>query len=154
MADPNSEVPDKGGNDAELRKLCDRHPQFSKAEWEEDLAWLAAERKTGVVGGWPVQNLYGVLVAIYRKKVVATGTDETAMRVELSKKYEVHPGRFLIRRVGRPATTQKVAAAGCSITTVAVMLALAVVVGVAAISALGSKANDTFSMIGSNVKVN
>ncbi len=139
---------------AELRALCDQFPPFPRQKLKGDQEWLATELRNRKLSGFnrvEFDELVGKIVAVYDGEVVAVGDDEIAMRIELCKKYQTHPGRFVLQKIdGRPI--RKAAALGCSVGQVAMLLALVVVVGIAAISAMGTKANATFSKIGSTVK--
>lgn len=137
--------------EAELRQLCDKYPTFSLDERAQDEKWLTAEIETGRLQGVPVEKFKGEIVAVFQGEVVKTGTDETAIRIELAKRFTVHPGRFVLRLIGGPAVPKKAAAAGCSIVNVVLVLVLCALVGLAAISAMGTKSNATFSKIGSTV---
>jgi Flp pilus assembly pilin Flp len=137
--------------EAELRALCDKYAQFSPEEWREDQQWLAARIDSGKLDGHPVAKLKGRIVAVYEKELALIGDDETAMRVELSGRYQVHPGRFVLLLLDDSNLPRKTLVLGCSVVNVALILALCAVVGIAAISSLGTKANLTFSKIGSSV---
>lgn len=133
--------------DVELRSLCDEYADFSTEEWGADHDWLRSELRSGRVGPVNLETLEGKIVAVYQATVVAVGEDETAMRVHLAKTYDVHPGRFVLHSVDPHALAGK-ARGGFPVRELVIMLALAVavaaVVGIAAVSSLGSAADETF----------
>ncbi|MFO0822342.1 MAG: hypothetical protein U0792_04375 [Gemmataceae bacterium] len=137
--------------EAELRALCDKYAPFSPEERYRDQQWLAAQIESGKLDGHPVAKLKGRIVAVYEKELALIADDETSMRVELSKKYQVHPGRFVLLLLDDSNLPRKTLVLGCSIVNVAVVLVLCAIVGVAAVSSLGTKAATTFSRIGSSV---
>jgi Flp pilus assembly pilin Flp len=137
--------------EAELRALCDKYSSFPPEKRYADQQWLTAQIEKGKLDGVPVKEFTGKIVAVYAEEVVLVGDDETAMRIELSKKFNVHPGRFVLLLIDDSNLPRKTLVLGCSVVNVALILALCAVVGIAAISSLGTKANLTFSKIGSSV---
>jgi len=145
--------PDSDAQELELRELCDRYPEFSREEFEADDVWFEVLLGEGMLGkdqGYTPEHFKGRIVAVYKKQVVAIGHDETTIRIKLSKEYDTHPGRFVLRLVRASSPAQKAAALSTSVSCL-VGFVLVCVVCVAAISALGKKANATFSKIGSRV---
>lgn len=142
----------------ELKRLCERFPVYRPQDLDEDRAWLLERLKTGVLGGVYVTELQGRIVAVCDKLIVAVGDNEVAMRVELSKRFQLHPGRFvlvLIERNSHRFLGEEPVRRGCGVTPleVLVMFALWVIVDIASITALGSNANETFSTIGTPVNL-
>lgn len=135
--------------ETELRKLCDKYPSFPPEEREADHQWLLAQVQAGRLGGVAVKEHLGKLVAVYQNEVVLVGNDETAMRVELAKKFEVHPGRFVLLPIDEHSVPRKAATFGFSLLSVVVVLAVLAIVGIVAMS--GATTKSTFSKIGSRV---
>ncbi|MCE9565273.1 MAG: hypothetical protein K8U57_24840 [Planctomycetes bacterium] len=140
---------------AELGRLCDRYPTFSEKDLEKDENWLAVQMKSGnhkKILGVAVEQLAGKIVAAYEQEFAAFGDDEAELRVELSKKYQEHPGRFALRRVRVATFPKQVTILGCSVFTVVILLVLVFVLGIAVVSTMGTKSNAVFSKIGTSVK--
>jgi hypothetical protein len=81
---------------AELREL---EKQFPVPTWDEvkgDWEWFYAQ------GGKPeMEPYYYQLVAVYNKQVVGSDPqDELALRIRLSKQYQIHPERFVVSFCG------------------------------------------------------
>ncbi len=77
---------------AELREL---EKQFPVPTWEDvrpDWEWLYAQ-----FGAPEMEPYYYQLVAVYNKQVVGSDPqDELALRIRLSKQYQIHPERFVV----------------------------------------------------------
>jgi Flp pilus assembly pilin Flp len=137
--------------EAELRALCDKYAQFSPEEWREDQQWLAARIDSGKLDGHPVAKLKGRIVAVYEKELALIGDDETAMRIELSKKYQVHPGRFALLLLDEHSAPKKAMAISYALVLVAIALVMCAIVGI--VASMSPTTKSTFTKIGSAVGV-
>ena len=84
---------------AQLAELRELEAQFPMPTWDDvrpDWEWFYAH------GGTPeMEPCYLQLVAVYNKQVVgADSQDEIALRIRLSKQYQVHPERFVVSFCG------------------------------------------------------
>jgi len=137
-----------GGN-AELRELCDRFPDFAVEDWQDDEEWLLSRLRARSLPGFTqsqFDRLAGKIVAVYKRDVVGIGDDEVALRIRLSKQHEVHPGRFVLRIIGKRSFFKSLVVSSALIWLV-IFVGISVLF-IAAVSGLGTKANATFSRIG------
>jgi hypothetical protein len=81
--------------EAPLRELAAKYPEPDWREYAKDRFWLAEQQWKG-----EFDSLYGKVVAVYKKEVVGVGDDYVAMLIELSQKYDVHPGRIVVVGIG------------------------------------------------------
>lgn len=83
-------TPQLDPREVELRELAAQFPEHSHFEWAKDREWLNEEMRKG-----SMDSMYGKVVAVYKKQVIGVGDDYIAMLLELSKQYNVHPGRIV-----------------------------------------------------------
>ncbi len=91
----NPPQPTKTDPEAPLRELA---KQFPEPDWREvaaDRFWLADEQAKGTMDAYD-----GKVVAVYNKQIVGVGEDYVVMLLELSPKYNVHPGRIAVVYLG------------------------------------------------------
>ncbi|MCE9567141.1 MAG: hypothetical protein K8U57_34495 [Planctomycetes bacterium] len=138
--------------DAEFQKLCDHFPAFSLQEWEEERAWVAEQLPNGTLSGVLLSQLYGQTVAVYGRQIVSVGDDEVAMRVELSKRFNVHPGRFVLVLIDHRSHTDA-AQKEPRWLILLFLIAIVVIVDIVSVTSLGTNANTTFSKIGTSPDV-
>jgi len=137
-----------GGN-AELRELCDRFPDFAVEDWQDDEEWLLSRLRARSLPGFTqsqFNRLSGKIIAVYNRDVVGIGDDEVALRIRLSNQHEVHPGRFVVRGIGRGSFFKSLVVSS-ALTWLIIFVGISVIF-IAAVSALGTKANATFSKVG------
>jgi hypothetical protein len=79
----------------DLVELAKQYPDFSWFETAEDRYWLADEQARGALDAY-----YGKVVAVYNKQLVGVGDNYITMLFELSRKYNVHPGRIVVVYLG------------------------------------------------------
>lgn len=89
-APPRPTVP---ANDPEapLRALGAKYPEPDWREWAVNREWLAEQQSMGALNAYS-----GKVVAAYNKQLVGVGDDYVALLIELSQKYDVHPGRIAV----------------------------------------------------------
>jgi hypothetical protein len=75
----------------DLAELAKQFPDFDWHEAAADRFWLADEQAKGAL-----DEFYGKVVAVYNKQVIGVGDNYIAMLLELSPKYNVHPGRIVV----------------------------------------------------------
>jgi hypothetical protein len=84
-----------GDPEAPLRELA---AKYAEPDWKEaatDRFWLADQQAKGLLDAY-----YGKVVAVYQKEVVGVGDNYVEMLLELSPKYDVHPGRIVVVYLG------------------------------------------------------
>ena len=79
----------------ELVELARQFPDFSWHEAAEDRFWLAEEQASGNLNPY-----YGKVVAVLNRQIIGVGDNYIAMLLELSAKYQVHPGRIVVVYLG------------------------------------------------------
>jgi hypothetical protein len=90
-----SESPPADHPENPLVELAKQFPDFNWHEAAEDRYWFAEEQAKGVMDAY-----WGKVVAVYKKQVIGVGDDYVAMLLELSPKYNVHPGRIVVVDLG------------------------------------------------------
>lgn len=80
---------------AQLAELRELEAQFPMPTWDDvrpDWEWFYAQSGTP-----EMEPYYYQLVAVYNKQVVGSDPqDEHALRIRLSRQYQVHPERFVV----------------------------------------------------------
>ncbi len=79
---------------AELKELGALYPPPTWAEVMPDWKWMHDGQADGTFD--PEYKYGGLAVAIYNRRVVGTGIDWLQLRIDVARKYGVHPERFVI----------------------------------------------------------
>jgi hypothetical protein len=77
--------------EAPLYELAAKYPEPDWREWAVDRTWLGEQESSGALDA-----LRGKVVAVHKKQIIGVGDDYVAMLIELSQKYDVHPGRIVV----------------------------------------------------------
>jgi hypothetical protein len=81
--------------EAPLYELAAKYPEPDWKEAAADRFWLAEQQMGGALDAFS-----GKVVAAYQKEVVGVGDNYVEMLLELSTKYDVHPGRIVVVYLG------------------------------------------------------
>lgn len=90
-------VPDNAALHAELGKLAKPYPEPDWREVGGDREWFYAEASKGTL-----DDYLGKVVAVHERQVVAVGSHDLVMLIQLTRQYRTHPGRFYMVYHGDP----------------------------------------------------
>jgi hypothetical protein len=80
---------------AEFKALAAAYPPPDLQEWNADWQWMYDRSDDNTLD--PLMKYMDGYVAVYNREIVGSGPDFLRLQVELSRKFGVHPERFVIK---------------------------------------------------------